>query len=67
MDIDIDNINTYELRNKLNTIKWRPIYEVIDGDYFIASKMFSDDFMQQCRDNAYEDQFILFEMKNNIK
>ena len=29
MDIDIDQINTYELRNKENTIKWRPIYEFI--------------------------------------
>ena len=30
MDIDIDNINTYQIRNKVNTIKWRPIYEVIE-------------------------------------
>ena len=28
MDIEIDKIDTYEIRNKLNTIKWRPIYEV---------------------------------------
>ena len=30
MNFDIDEINTYELRKKVNTIKWRPIYEVID-------------------------------------
>ena len=35
MDIDIDNIKTYELRDKVNTIKWRPIYEVIDESYFV--------------------------------
>ena len=51
MDIDIDKINSYELRNNVNTIKWRPIYEVIYEAYFIESKMFSDDFMQQCKDN----------------
>ena len=29
MDVDIDKIDTCELGNKVNTIKWRPIYEVI--------------------------------------
>ena len=51
MDIDIDKINTYELRNKVNTIKWRPIYEVIYEAYFIESNIFSDAFMKQCKDN----------------
>ena len=46
MDIDIDHINTFELRKKVNTIKWRLIYEVIDEAYFIDSKIFSDSFMQ---------------------
>ena len=46
MKIDIGNINTFETRNKVNTIKWRPIYEVIDKAYFISSKLFSDGFMQ---------------------
>ena len=63
MNIDIDKINTYELRNKLNTIKWRPIYEVIYEAYFIDSKMFSDAFMQQFKDNANDAQFIPLEMK----
>ena len=27
---DIENIDTYESRKKVNTIKWRPIYEVMD-------------------------------------
>ena len=58
MNIDIDKINTYELINKVNTIKWRPIYEVIGEAYFIGSKLFSDDFMQKCKDNAKVTQFI---------
>ena len=66
MDIDIDKINTIENRNKVNTIKWRPIYEVIDEDYFIDSNIFSDDFMQQCKDNQNDAQFIPLDMKNNI-
>ena len=36
-DIDIDKIDTYEIRNKVNTIKWRPIYEVIEEAYFKES------------------------------
>ena len=67
MDIDIYKINTYEIRNKVNTIKWRPIYEVIDEAYFIDSKSFSDAFMQQFKDNVNDDQFIPLDMKNNIK
>ena len=46
MSMDIDKINTFEKRNKVNTIKWRPIYKVIDEAYFIGSQIFSDDFMQ---------------------
>ena len=43
---DIDKINTFEKRNKVNTIKWRPIYEVTDEAYFMGSKILSDAFMQ---------------------
>ena len=44
-EMDIDKISTFEKINKVNTIKWRPIYEVIDEADFIDSKMFSDSFM----------------------
>ena len=67
MDIDIYKINTYELRNKVNTIKQRPVYEVIYEYYFIEYKIFSDDFMQQCQNNANGAQFIALEIKNDIK
>ena len=40
MDIDIDKINSYEKRKKVNTIKWRPIYEVIEEAYFKESENF---------------------------
>ena len=30
MSQDIKNIDTYETKTKVNTTKWRPIYEVID-------------------------------------
>ena len=67
MDIDIYKINKYEPRNNVNTIKWRPIYEVIYEAYFIESKTFADAFIQQCKYDENEAQFIPLEMKNNIK
>ena len=35
MDIDIDKINIFENKYKVNTIKWRQIYEVIDEAYLM--------------------------------
>ena len=46
MSKDINNIDTYETRTKLNTTKWRPIYEVIDEAYIKDSKIFSDYFIK---------------------
>ena len=37
---DIENIDTYETRTKVNTTKWRPINEVIDEAYGKDSKTF---------------------------
>ena len=39
---DIDNIDTYETRTKVNTTKWRPIYYVIDEAFIKDSKIFPD-------------------------
>ena len=36
---DIENIDTYENRTKVNTTKWRPIYEVIDEAYIKYYKL----------------------------
>ena len=33
MNIDIENINTFEKRNKVYTTQWRTIYEVIEPDF----------------------------------
>ena len=45
----IDNIETYETRTKINTIKWRRIYEVLDESYIKGSKIFPDDFVKICK------------------
>ena len=67
MSKDINNIYTYETRTKVNTTKWRPIYEVIYEDYIKDSKIFSDDFIKECMDNSNEARDIPRDVKNNIK
>ena len=44
-----------------------PIYEVIDEAYIEESKISPDDFIIECKNNSNEAQFILAEVKNNIK
>ena len=63
MSMDIENINTPETRNKLNTIKLRPIFEFIDESYFKGYKSFSDDLVKECEDNSNEDLFTPLEIK----
>ena len=60
-------INSFEKRNKVNTILCRPIYKITEETYFKESEMFPDDFVKQSKDNANEAQFILLEVKDNIK
>ena len=40
MSTDIENINTFEQRNKLYTTQWSKIYEFIEEDYFTESDIF---------------------------
>ena len=47
MSQDINNIDTYETRTKVNTKNWRPIYEVIYECYIEESKSFPDDFIRE--------------------
>ena len=47
MGQDIENIDTYETRKKVNTTEWRPIYEVIDESYIKESNIFPDDFIRE--------------------
>ena len=42
---DIENIDTYETIKKVNTTKWRTIYEVIDEAYIKESNILPDDFI----------------------
>ena len=39
MSMETDKINNFETRKKVNTIKWSPIYEVIDEAYFKVIKV----------------------------
>ena len=39
---DIEHIDTYETRTKVNITQWRPIYEVIDEAYIKESNIFPD-------------------------
>ena len=50
---DIKNSDTYETRTKVNTKKWRTIYEVIDEAYIEESKIFPDHFIRDCKKNSY--------------
>ena len=42
----INNIDTYETRTKVNTTKWRPIYEVKDEAYIKDYNIFPEDFIR---------------------
>ena len=40
MNIDIEKINTFGKRNKVNTTQWTTIYKVIEEAYFKESDIF---------------------------
>ena len=67
MSQDIKNIDTYENRTKVNTTKWRPIYEVIDEAYIEESNIFPGGFIRECKYSSNKGQFIPREVKNIIK
>ena len=60
---DIDNIDNYETRTKVNTTKWTPIYELVDEAYIKGSKNFSDYFIKKCKDNSNEARDIPRDVK----
>ena len=49
MNIDIENINTFEKRNKLYTTEWRKIYKVIEPEFLKKSDTFPDSFIKNVR------------------
>ena len=63
----IEYIDTNESRTKVNTSKWRPIYEVIDEAYIEDSRIFTRDFIRYCKNNSNGPQFISSKVKINIK
>ena len=64
---DIKNIDTYETRTRVNTTKWRPIYEVIDEAYIKGSKIPPGDFIKECMDNSKEERDRPHDLENKIK
>ena len=67
MSKDIENIDTSETRTKVNTKKWRQIYEVIYEAYIKDSELFPNDFIKEFKNILNKAQFIPRELKNNIK
>ena len=55
---DIENIDTYENRKKVNTTRLIPIYEVIDEAYIEESNIFPEDFIRECKNISNEGRFI---------
>ena len=45
MEIDLENITTFENRNRVYTTQWRTICGVIEEDYFKEYDIFPDDFI----------------------
>ena len=67
MSQDINNIDTYETRTKVNITRWIPIYEVIDEAYIKESNISPEDFIRECKNNSKEAQFIPSDVTNIIK
>ena len=67
MNQDIETIDKYEDRIDIQKTKRRPIYEVIDEDYIKDSNIFPDDFIREYLKNPNNPQYILVDVKNNIK
>ena len=63
MSQDIENIDTYETRTKVNITQWRPIYEVIDEAYIKEPNILPYDFIRECKNNSNELQFISSDVK----
>ena len=63
MNINIENINTFEKRNKVYATQWKTIYEVIQPDLCKKSDIFPDDSIKKCKDNANEAINIPIELK----
>ena len=67
MGQDIENIGTYETITKVNTTKWRPIYEVIDEAYIKESNIFPDYFIREFKTIQKNHYLYQVTKKNNIK
>ena len=57
MSKNINNIDTYDIRIKVNTKKCRPIYEFIDEAYIKYSKLFPGGLLKNVK---------IIQTKNNL-
>ena len=62
MTINIENINTFENRNKVYTTQRKTIYEVMEPYFLKKSDTFPDDFIKKCKDNGNEAIYIPIEV-----
>ena len=63
MNIYIENVNTFENRNKVYINQWRTIYEVIEPEFLKKSDTFPDDYIKKCKNNSNEAVNITIEVK----
>ena len=49
MSKDIETIDTYETRTKVDKTQWRPIYEGIDEAYIKESNIFPGDLSENVK------------------
>ena len=54
MKIYIENISTFEKRNKVYTTQWMKIYKVIEPESLNKSDNFPNDFIKIYKDDANE-------------
>ena len=65
MIVDIENINTFEKRNKVYTTQWRTIYEVIKPEFLKKSDTFLDDFIKNVR--IMQMKILIYQLKKKYQ
>ena len=61
MKIYVENID-----KNINTT-WRPIYEVIDAPFFEKTNIFPQYFLDLCKNNPNQPQFLPYDVKKRLE
>ena len=64
MEIDIENINTFENRNKVYKTQWSTIYEVIEPEFLKETETFPDDFIKNVR--IMKMKLLIYQLRSKI-